>query len=114
MLSLKNRLKKGKDFDLVYKKGQSNFFEGIFIKSLQNGRKASRIGFSVGLKFSKKATLRNKLKRQLRAVLRQEMENIEKGIDIIIIPQKIKAGESYEKVKEITLKALKKANLIKN
>lgn len=113
MLSLKNRLKKGKDFNDVFKKGQSVFFEGIFIKFLGNGQKESRVGLSVGLKFSKKAVVRNKIKRQLRAIMRLEIKNLKESLDIIIIPQKIGTG-IYEKIKEKVLKTLKKGNLIKN
>jgi ribonuclease P protein component len=114
MLSLKNRLKKGKDFNCVYKKGRSAFFEGVFIKFLKNDQEESRIGFSVGIKFSKKAVLRNKIKRQLRVIAREELERLKKGFDIIIIPQKIEAGESYESLKNKVKKALEKGELINN
>lgn len=111
MLSLKNRLKKGKDFDCVYKKGRSVFFEGLFIKFKDNGRKESRIGFSVGIKFSKKAVIRNKIKRQLRAIMRQEIKTLKKGLDIIIIPQKIKQSETFNGIEEKVKEAFKKGNL---
>jgi ribonuclease P protein component len=114
MLSLKNRLKKGKDFNAVYKKGQSAFFEGIFVKFLKNGEKESRIGLSVGRKFSKKAVARNRIKRQLRAISRESLENLKKGFDMIIIPQKVEKEESYGKIKGKVLAALKRGNLIKN
>ena len=111
MLSLKNRLKDGKDFNHVYKNGRSVFFEGIFIKFLENGREESRIGFSVGLKFSKKAVLRNKIKRQLRAILREELKSLKKGFDIIITPQKIKENEEYARIEEKIKKVLKIAKI---
>lgn len=44
----------------------------------------SRIGFSVGLKFSKKATERNKAKRLLREAARRHATELVNGYDIII------------------------------
>lgn len=111
MLSLKNRLKVGKDFNRVYKKGRGVFFEGIFVKFLENGREASRVGFSVGIKFSKKAVVRNKIKRQLRAIMRKEMKNLVGGFDMIVIPQKIKEGETYKGIEEKVNNVLKRAKL---
>ena len=111
MLSLKNRLKEGKDFNYVYKKGRSAFLEGMFVKFLENGRGVSRVGFSVGLKFSKKAVDRNKIKRLLRAIMRQETKNMKKGFDVIIVPQKIKEGETYGEIEEKVKNILKKAGL---
>lgn len=114
MLLLKNRLKKGKDFNLAYKKGKSVFEEDLFIKFFRNGLTESRIGFSVGIKLSPKAVVRNKLKRQLRAVIRENMSKIKEGFDIIIIPQPIFVKKSYDEVKKSTEKALFKGNLINN
>lgn len=114
MLSLKNRLKKGKDFNRVYKKGKSVSGEGIFFKFLENGSKESRIGFSVGIKFSPKAVLRNKMKRQLRAVIREKLNILKEGVDIIIIPQAILGKETFKSIKEKIEKALIKGNLVNN
>ncbi len=112
MLLAKNRLKKGKDFDCVYRKGRSALFDGILIKFLENGRRESRIGFSVGVKFSKKAVLRNKIKRQMRAIMREKLKSLKKGFDIVVIPQKVEIGEQHEKIEGKIRKTLEKGNLI--
>lgn len=54
-----------------------------------------RLGFSIGLKFSKKATLRNKARRRLSEAARALLPQIKPGYDFIFIP-KIKILETSQ------------------
>ncbi len=45
----------------------------------------SRFGIAVGLKVSKRAVVRNKIKRQLRAALQQLLPRIFPGWDLVVI-----------------------------
>lgn len=114
MLLFENRLKKGKDFEDVYKKGRKAFFGVVFLKFRKNGKEASRVGFSVGNKFSKNATERNRIKRQMREVFRENMSGIKKGFDIVVVPKKEQGGTiDFERVAASIKKALSIANLLK-
>ncbi len=78
-------LKKKKDFEKVYKKGK--FLKGNFFhfKILENNLNITRFGLVVSNRISNKATIRNKLKRRMREIVRK----LEKpGFDIVIIAQK--------------------------
>jgi len=88
MLSSINRLKKKKDFEIVFKKGKGYKENFLYLKIVGNKLKTSRFGIVVSKKFSTKATLRNKIKRRLRELIRIKLPNIKKGIDgvIIVIP----------------------------
>ncbi len=115
MLPLKNRLKKRKDFDLIYKTGKNAFASNFFLKFKENGLSESRIGISIGTKFSPKAFLRNKTKRQIREVFRRELPFLREGFDIVIIPKKRKEENSSFEEWQIAIKsALKSSDLIKN
>jgi len=110
MLLLKNRLRKKQEFEEVYKKGKSFSFENITLRFVKNKLECSRIGFVVSGKFSKKAVERNKIKRQLRAILRKNIQLLDSGLDIVIIPKKGKPI-SYFLLQENVEKALQKAKI---
>ncbi|PIU08589.1 MAG: ribonuclease P protein component [Candidatus Moranbacteria bacterium CG_4_8_14_3_um_filter_34_16] len=84
MLSLSNRITKNKDFEEVHKKGDFFSFGIVFLKIKKNNLGYTRFGISIGLKFSKKATERNKIKRKLRLILDQKFPSVKKGFDIVI------------------------------
>jgi len=84
MLSLENRITKNKDFEEVHKKGDFFSFGMIFLKIKKNKLGYTRFGISIGLKFSKKATKRNKIKRKLRLILAKEFPKMKKGFDIVV------------------------------
>ena len=112
MLSQANRLKKKKDFAMVFKKGKSFKENFLYLKIKKSNLKSSRFGFIVSKKFSKKATIRNKIKRRLSELIRIKLPLIKKGIDgvIIVIPG-LEINDFWE-LEEIINKLFKKANLI--
>lgn len=84
MFKEENRLTKKKDFDAVWQKGRSSFDKILGVKILPNKLKINRFGIMIGLKVSKKAVLRNKIKRQLRESIKALAENLKIGFDIVI------------------------------
>ncbi len=105
MLSLKNRLKKEKDFQRVFSHGRMAASDLMSIRFLNNDIQETRVGFIVSKKVSKKAVLRNRIKRVLREQMKKRMDKIIKGFDIIITAKgKIleleseEIGESLEKL----------------
>jgi len=84
-----NRLTKKKDFDSVFKKGKSIKVDFLIFKILKNDLKESRFGFVVSKTISKKAVIRNKVKRRLREAvfkgLKNQVTNTAKPSDIVII-----------------------------
>jgi len=85
VLPKKNRLKKKKDFENIFRRGRSVKEDFVSFRWRPNGLKISRFGFIVSQKISKKATVRNKIKRRLREILKLTLPRLKKGIDGIFI-----------------------------
>lgn len=109
MLPKINRIKKKNDFDLIFKKGLS-YKEGLLIlKTINNGLEKSRFGFITSQKVSKKATIRNKIRRRLSEIIRKESNNIKNGVDAVFISlsgiDKKEFSDLEKSVKNLLLKA---------
>jgi ribonuclease P protein component len=111
MFLFKNRLRRKEEFENVYKKGKASSYENIFLKFVKNNLDYSRIGLVVSGKFSKKASERNKIKRQLRSILQKNEVLLRAGMDIIVIPKK-RQKASFQELQENVQKALNKAKII--
>ena len=85
MLPKINRLKKKKDFENIFK--NSKIFKNILVslRLCKNGLSVSRVGFVVSLKVSKKATIRNKIRRRLSAAVKIFFNNIKTGDDLLLV-----------------------------
>ncbi len=107
-----NRLKPEKIYEKVFKKGKS-FKEGFLIlKIVSNNLKINRFAFIVSKKVSKKATLRNKVKRRLRELVRTKMPESKKGIDGILIASPGLETKDFQEIKKSLDKLFRKAKLI--
>lgn len=118
MLPKKNRLIKEKDFKKIHQKGKGFFSEkqNIAIRFIENGAPETRIGFSIGKVFSKKATQRNRIKRMLRESFQAYLKNIKPGFDMVVFYKKTGQNNKPAEFKELlrqTEEVLKKNNLLK-
>lgn len=101
MLPQANRIKKKKDFDLIFKKGKT--FKGSFLilKVLKNNLNRSRFGLMVSLKISKKAVIRNKIRRRASEIIRTKLNNIKTGFDLVFIALPGIEKKEFQEVKKI-------------
>ena len=83
-----NRLKKKRDFEHVFKQGRGLREGFLSLKFVKNGLGTTRFGFVVGQKVSRKAVIRNKVKRRLRDLARNRLENVIKGLDVAVVASK--------------------------
>lgn len=112
MLAKINRLQKTKDIERVFKKGKG-VKEGLLIlKTVKNNLDNSRFGFIVSQKVSKKASLRNKVKRRLRDLVKGRFKKIKRGKDNLLIALPGLERKSFEEIEEAINKLFKKAKLI--
>jgi len=110
MLAQKNRVKKKKDFEVVFKQGHG-FKQGLlYLKVVKNNLDMSRFGFVISKKFSKKAVIRNKTKRRLSEIIKMRLPEIKKGIDAIIVVMP-GAENEFQKLEDTIDKLFKKAKL---
>ncbi|MDP1538407.1 MAG: ribonuclease P protein component [bacterium] len=70
MLSKNHRIRKKKDIEKIFKEGKNFREDSLVLKTVKNDLNACRFGFIVSQKISKKANIRNKIKRRLREIVR--------------------------------------------
>jgi ribonuclease P protein component len=114
MLPKKNKLKKKKDFQRVFQKGR--YYQGVFInlKLVKNNLDLNRIGIIIGVKVSKKAVIRNKIKRRIEESIRVNTNKIKKGFDIVVIVKPEAVGKSYSKIEENLISLFQESGLEKS
>ncbi|MCK4553470.1 ribonuclease P protein component [Candidatus Parcubacteria bacterium] len=111
MLNKINRLTKDKDFDNIFKNGKSSYDKLIGVKAIQNQLGNSRFGILVSAKVSKKAVERNKIKRQIREIIKLQLNKIKLGYDVVIITLPAILGKSYQEIERSVISHLKKLGL---
>lgn len=123
MLSKQYRLTKSKDFEKIVKFGQAVYGQELTIKWIKNNLSVSRFGLVISAKVAKKANIRNKIKRQLREIIRANLSisksrgstamTIRPRYDIMILTKPKVIDLDYWQLKEKLEYLLKKAGLIK-
>ena len=99
MLAKQHRLQKDKEFESVFRKGKASKGKFLFLKLKRNKLQISRFGFIIGKKISKKATVRNKIKRQLREIVRENLNNVKSGFDVVIVTKPGIINKNYQEIK---------------
>lgn len=125
MLPADRRLKHFRDFDTLYKEGQ---FAGADIVTMKYWKIDTerfpkreykkddlRIAFTVSTKVSKSAVKRNRLKRQMREVIRLLLkeEKIQPGFLIVFMAKKEMLDQPYEKIEQSMVYLLKRVRLLR-
>ena len=114
MLKRKNRLVGDKAIKQVYKAGKTFRHQNFTLKGLFLQPTASpRVTVVVSTKVSKKAVVRNKIKRILREQLRLHLAELKPG-DYLVIANPPAKNLTPEAIKQNFLGVLKLSNLLKN
>ena len=95
-LNKKNRLKKKKDFEAVFKKGKAVRSVFLFVRYLGNNLGFPRIAFVVSSKVSKKAVVRNRFRRIIAEAVSKNLKDIQSADIIVIADRKIKEASKDE------------------
>lgn len=113
MLASKYRISKEEDFEKVKREGkiyQSENFGAAVLEKEED--EASRFGFVTSTKVSSLAVQRNRVKRALNEAVRQNLNIIGKGYEIVFLTKKSIAKKTTEEimreVKTLILEKLKK------
>jgi len=104
-LPQKNRLKHWRDFREVYQRGIRCKGRYLALRGLRSSNSATnhanlsqqspRIGISVSQKVSKKAVVRNRIKRQIRSILHPLLPRISPGWQLVIVVLSSAKGCEY-------------------
>ena len=114
-----HRLRKRKEYRAVYDRGVRCYSPNLTLialnreqSKLTSSQVASVFGISISKKVSKKAVVRNRIKRQIKGVIRTKLNAIDPGWKVVIVvkPRAIKC--KYEHFLRELEELLKKAKII--
>lgn len=106
-------LKKDQDIKRVFAKGKSVYDDLCGIKFCSSGLPESRFAIVVGTKVAKTAVARNRLKRQIRAILAKNKEKTVSGFDVIVLTKTPAIGKTSSEIASHLLRTLEKAKMLK-
>jgi ribonuclease P protein component len=112
VLPKNNRLKKNEDIQRVFQKGKRCKEDFLILKKLSNDLNQVRFAFVVSRKLSKKASLRNKVKRNLRESVKKRLNKIQTKTDVVVIALPGLEKKSFLEIEESIDKLLRKAKLL--
>jgi len=108
------RLKKKKDFNTVFKKGRGFTEKFLILRFVETKKENSRVGIIVSQKVSKKAVVRNKVKRKLRAVIKLLLPETKKIFDAVLVALPGLETKNFGEIEKTIKNLFKKAKLISN
>lgn len=111
MLPPEYRLRKDKDFQSLFNEGTTFSYRFLYFRVKKNLLNQTRFGFIVSKKVSRKAVIRNKIKRKLRALVRERLSKIKKGFDIAIVVNPTFKMVNFGSIEEVIEILFKKADV---
>ena len=112
MLPKNYRLRLKRDFDRLFKEGKFTGQAFLTLGFIKNKLDNSRFAVIVGKKVSKKAVLRNSIKRKTVEAIRLNMKLVKPGFDLAIIAKPEIKGKKYKEIEPIVLSLFKRARLV--
>jgi ribonuclease P protein component len=111
VLPKKNRLS-DQDFAVVKKEGKKVIgpLFGLLIK--RDGGNETRFGFIVSKKIDKRATVRNKIKRQLDQALFPFLSQIKPGVKVVFLARRSLINQAFTRIRSEMVRMLKKGGLL--
>lgn len=104
------RVKKEKDFNAIFKEGESVANRKFVIYRLGNQQQHFRVGLSVSKKLGNAVT-RNQIKRRIRHVLIENSNQIVDNVDFVVIARKGVETLEYAEIEQNLLHVLKLAKI---
>jgi ribonuclease P protein component len=114
MLPLHRRIKEKEEFERFFHSKKTIRVRSLLLTLyvVPSKKANSRFGFVVGTKVSKRATIRNKLKRRMRAVVARALPAIKPGIDALLIARPQAEEATFQEVEKTITNLLQTARLI--
>ena len=110
MLAKKYRIKSSKEYNSIYRNGKKVLGKYIIVYILTNKLEYNRFGIATSKKIGK-AVIRNKAKRQLRAIISNNMNKLRTSYDIVIVARYKIGSIDYELLKNDFDKVMGKSGL---
>ncbi|HWC18875.1 MAG TPA: ribonuclease P protein component [Terriglobales bacterium] len=95
------RLRKHAEFELVYRCGRRHFSHVLtafyLLRANDLGSAGPRIGITAG-KALGKATVRNRIKRRVRAAITENLTRLTRPVDVVVNPKKVALTVEYAEI----------------
>ncbi len=108
----KYMIKKDEEFKRAHRIGKSFRNRKYILNVCPNDKNHVRFGFILTKKVGK-ATVRNKIKRQMKALLSQYKEEIKPGYDLIFVVKPSAANLTFKEIEKNVCHILKVSNVLK-
>jgi ribonuclease P protein component len=115
MLPKKYRLKKSGDIKSVLRLGRTVREGFLILKTRENNLSSFRFAFLISLKVSKKATVRNRLRRRLSEFIRLNLSDIERSssaLDAVLIVVSDFSGKNSQEAGELINRLFSRAKIV--
>jgi len=106
------KLTKKKDFENVAKFGRLFFVKELGFKVVRNSLQRNRYGIVVSLKIDKRATVRNRIRRQIREIIRLNDKNFKQGFDVMVLTREGVKELNYKEIEAKLVRLFRKAGLL--
>jgi ribonuclease P protein component len=106
------RIKKREDFVGLQEKGSKVSAKNLLLIYLPSAKPSSRFGVVVTRKLDTRATVRNRIRRKIREVLRLNRCKLQSSFDILVIARRGIADCSYQEIEKQILDSLRRAKCI--
>ncbi|OGY90092.1 MAG: ribonuclease P protein component [Candidatus Komeilibacteria bacterium RIFCSPLOWO2_01_FULL_52_15] len=111
MLPRDHRLRGDQQFKKLARYGRSFFGSAVHLKMVQSGQQQTRFAFVVSTKISKRAVVRNTIRRRMREIIRKELPQLKSGFDVLLIARPKAATLEYWELQGQIVELLNKARL---
>src|SRR5690554_2489728 len=109
----KYRLRKNIEFKKVYSGGKNYWNRNLTLFVKKNKLEETRFGITVTKKISN-AVVRNKIRRRIKEIYRENFYKIKSGYDLIFIPKKNVIDISYKELESAMIHILKLSKMLKD
>lgn len=106
------RLTKQKDFRRLKRQGSAGTARYLMVKAIRLPDETIRVAYIVSQRISKKAVVRNRLKRRLRAIMQGLVDQVTPGHAILIITRPGSDTLDYQTLESNLILALTRARVI--
>lgn len=104
-------LKSNRDFERVFKQGKSAGHRDLVVLARKGRARSVRVGFCISRKTGN-AVIRNKLRRRLKEIIRESEQSLRPRWEIVIVAKDTSKELSFQELKRLTRKLLKKLNIL--
>ena len=104
------RISRGKEYNCIYNKGRRMAGKYMIVFSKENQLSHNRFGIVTSKKIGN-AVIRNRAKRQIREVIRKNLNNLRPGFDVVVVARFNIKDTSFELIEKEFLRLMRKASI---